>query len=73
MLDGRARHPQRAVLHLLAQLDQEGVVVGQLEAAPGQLADQGRRFEARLEAGPDHGELAQHGGDFGLGGGIGRG
>ena len=41
-----ARHPERAVLHLLAQVDQEGLVVGELEPPARQLADQRRRLAA---------------------------
>ncbi len=57
---GRARHPQGAVLDLLAQVDEERLVVGKLEPAAGELADQRRRLETPLEVRPHHRELAQH-------------
>ena len=61
---GGARHPERAVLHLLAQVDQEGLVVGQLEPPARELADQRRLPRSRpSKSGQHHGELAQHVGD----------
>src|SRR3569832_2596007 len=56
---GGARHPQRAVLHLLAQADEEGAVVFEFEAAAGQLSDQRRLLEAALEGREDTRQLAQ--------------
>ncbi|MNL26372.1 hypothetical protein D3C87_1478940 [compost metagenome] len=53
----RPAHPQRPVLHLLTQVDQEGVVVGQFKPTARQLADQGRRLQPLLEIGEDDRQL----------------
>src|SRR5476649_2428101 len=60
---GGARHPQGAVLHLLAQSDKEGAIILDLETPASQLADQRRLVETALECGEHHGQLAQHVGD----------
>src|SRR5215472_15295247 len=61
-----ARHPERPVLHLLAQLDQEGVVVAKFEAAAIELADERGGFESRFEAGPNYRQPPHHCGDLSL-------
>ena len=57
------RHPQRAVFHLLAKIDEKGMVVVKFEATARELADQRRHVEPSLELAPHHRELAQHLGD----------
>src|SRR5690606_14347412 len=63
----RPAHPQRPVLHLLAQSDQEGVVVGELEPPTRQPADQGRHLQPLLEIGEDDRQFPQSLGDRRLG------